>query len=54
MKIAVLVYDAASRTWDLFAQDRNSRRMPYDVERTTDLAVLVAEVDADPTGIFWG
>lgn len=34
MKIAVLVYDAAAMTWDLFAFDRNSRRMPYDVELT--------------------
>ena len=48
------VYDAETRTWDLFAFDHNSRRMPYDVEPTTDLAALVAEVEADPTGIFWG
>ena len=38
----VLVYDDATRIWDLFAFDRNSRRMPYDVEPTTDLAALVS------------
>ena len=54
MKIAVLVYDETSRTWGLFAFNRNSRRMPYDVEPTTALAVLLAEIDADPTRIFWG
>ena len=52
MKIAVLVYDATTRAWDLFAFDRNSRRMPYDVEATNDLAVLVAEADADRNAIF--
>jgi len=46
MRVAVLVYDAATRAWDLFSFDRNDRRMPYDVEPTTDLAVLVAEIDA--------
>ena len=53
-RIAVLVYDDANRAWDLFAFNRNSCRMPYDVEPTRDLAVLIAEIDADPTGIFWG
>ena len=54
MKIAMLVYDATSRTWGLFAFNRNSRRMPYDVEPTTALAILLAEIDADRTRIFWG
>jgi len=54
MKVAVLAYDPTTRTYDLFGFDRNDRRMPYDVEPTTDLTGLVAEIDADPTGIFWG
>ena len=29
----------------------NSRRMPYDVEPTTAIAVLLAEIDADRTRI---
>ncbi len=53
-KVALFTYDAATRTWALFARDRNGRRMAYDAEPTADLAVLIAEVDADPTGIFWG
>jgi len=48
-----LAYDT-TRAYDLFSFDRNDRRMPYDVEPTTDLAGLVAEIDADQTRIFWG
>jgi len=54
MRVAVLAYDTTTRTYDLFCFDRNDRQMPYDSEPTTDLAGLVAEIDADPTGIFWG
>lgn len=53
-KIAVFKYDAVTRTWELFARDRNGRRMPYDADPAADLASLIAKVDADPTGIFWG
>lgn len=54
MKIAVLAYDPASGTWELFCFDRNSRRRPYHDAVPSDLAGLLAEIDADPTGIFWG
>jgi len=52
MRVAVLAYDTTTRAYDLFSFDRNDRRMPYDTEPTTDLAVLVAEIDADGTGSF--
>jgi hypothetical protein len=53
-KVAVLDYDADDGTWELGCFDRNSRRVPYRTEPTSDLAALLKEVDEDPTGIFWG
>jgi len=32
MRVAVLAYGTTTRAWDLFAFDRNDRRMPYDTE----------------------
>ena len=55
MKIAQLRYDAGSGTWSLYCCDRNERWFLYDdVEPSRDVAPLVAEIDEDPTGIFWG
>ncbi len=54
-KAAALGYDTKAGTWELFAFNRNSRRMPYQrTSPTADLTALIAEVDADPTHIFWG
>ena len=53
--IAQLRYDPDGHRWRLFYSDRNSRWHPYDmVGPTRGLADLLAEIDADPTGIFWG
>ena len=55
LKVAALEYDAKTGTWELFAFNRNSRRMPYQrTPPTAELAALIAEVDADPIRIFWG
>lgn len=54
MKVAVVQYHSANGAWVLFCFDRNARRRSYCARPTTDLAVLLAEVDKDPTGIFWG
>ena len=55
MKIAQLRYDAESSTWTPYCCDRNERWFLYDyVEPSRDVAPLLAEVDEDPTGIFWG
>ena len=41
--------------WTLFCRNRNLRWWQYpDTEATTDFKELLAEVDEDPTGIFWG
>ncbi|MDQ3880898.1 MAG: DUF3024 domain-containing protein [Chloroflexota bacterium] len=53
IKIAQLRYDGG--IWTLFCPDRNGRWWPYDdADPTPDLATLLAAIDEDPTGIFWG
>jgi hypothetical protein len=55
LKVAQLRYDAEASTWSLFWRDRNERWFPYtDVEPSRDVAPLLAEIDAVPTGSFWG
>jgi hypothetical protein len=55
MKIAQFRYDGRSGTWTLYAPDRNERWHVYDfVEPAGDLGPLLAEVEDDPTSIFWG
>jgi hypothetical protein len=55
MKIAQLRYDPDSATWSLYCCDRNERWFLYlDSEPSRDVAPLLAEIDADPTGIFFG
>jgi hypothetical protein len=47
--------DDETGTWTLFCADRNSKwhRYEYLGPRKT-LRPLLAEIDRDPTGIFWG
>jgi hypothetical protein len=41
--------------WVLFCRDRNQKWWRYEpLPAAADLKVLLAEVDRDPTGIFWG
>lgn len=55
MKVAQLRYDTSSKRWSLFCCDRDERWWPYDnVESSVGVDPLLAEIDADPTGIFWG
>jgi hypothetical protein len=54
-KIAQLRYNPANGRWALFWQDRNRRWRVYDdVEPARDLDALIAEIDRDPVGVFWG
>jgi hypothetical protein len=54
-KIAQLRYDSAKRRWSLYWRDSNDRWHLYsEIKPSRDLAPLLAEVDADPAGIFWG
>jgi len=53
--IARLRFDPASRSWSLAWKDSSDRWHRYDgVPPSDDVAPLLAEIDADPTGIFWG
>jgi hypothetical protein len=43
------------RRWALYCADRNGRWHNYpDTKPTRQIDELLTEVDADPTGIFWG
>ena len=53
--IARLRWTAASGTWSLYWRDRNLKFHEYDhVPATASVEELLAEVDHDPTAIFWG
>ena len=55
IKIAQFRFDPASLRWSLHCRDRNERWQYYSLVRPTkDFDLLLAEVDRDPTGIFWG
>jgi Protein of unknown function (DUF3024) len=53
--VARLRYTTARRAWSLYWQDRNLKFHLCDlVEPTPDVETLLAEIDHDPTCIFWG
>jgi len=53
--IARLRYTKATRQWSLYWRDRNLRFHEYDrVPPMGSVEDLLAEVDRDPTAIFWG
>lgn len=51
MPIAQFEYDVAAKAWSLYSYDRNSKRKMHS---KGSLEKLIQELDADPTGIFWG
>jgi len=53
--VARLRYTKARREWSLYWTDRNSKFHRYDrAAATATVERLLAEIDADPTCIFWG
>jgi hypothetical protein len=53
--IARFRFDAATSLWSLYWHDRNQRWRPHeDLTPTRNFEALLAEVDRDPTSIFWG
>ena len=53
--VAQFRHTPSTGTWSLHCADRNSRWHLYDdIDPTSDFRVLLDEVEADPTGIFWG
>jgi hypothetical protein len=48
-------YSKATRLWSLYWRDRNLKFHEYDrVPASASVDELLAEVDRDPTAIFWG
>ena len=55
MKVSQFEYNPATNCWTLYCFDRNSKRRDYDPSfKEKSFEKLLSEVDADPTGIFWG
>jgi hypothetical protein len=55
LAVARLRYSRTNGDWALYWFDRNGHHHRYDaLEPTADLSVLLDEIDADPTAIFWG
>lgn len=53
--IARLRYTATTKSWTLYWRDRNLRFHRYDsIAASPHVEHLLAEIDRDPTGIFWG
>jgi hypothetical protein len=53
--IARLRYVKTTGVWSLYWRDRNLRFHAYDlVAPTGSIEELLAELDRDPTAIFWG
>ena len=55
MLIAQLRFDPKSARWSLHSRDSSDRWRRYDdVPPSETVDPLLAEIDADPTAIFWG
>lgn len=52
--VAQMRYDHDARRWTLYWRDRNSRWHPYDLLDPGTVGQVLAELDEDPTSIFWG
>lgn len=53
--IARLRYTKSRKEWSLYWRDRNLRFHRYDLaEPSSRIDELLAEIDRDPTTIFWG
>ncbi len=54
-KVAQLRLDYSARTWSLYCPDRNGRWHHYGQLRPSrTVEPLLAGIEVDPTGIFWG
>ena len=55
MVVAKFTYVGTQREWRLYCQHRDLRWHRYQaLPAASSFAKLLKEVDADPTGIFWG
>lgn len=55
MPIAQMRFDEKTGKWTLFCADRNDKWHKYlDLDPTKNIDAVLAEIDRDPAGIFWG
>jgi hypothetical protein len=55
LPVARLRYTKSTRLWSLYWRDRNLKFHEYDrVPPAASVEDLLAEVDRDPTALFWG
>lgn len=53
--MARLRYVKSRKEWSLYWRDRHEKFHLYDrVGPTPTIQILLEEIDADPTSIFWG
>ena len=52
--VAQLRYDPDSHSWSLFCADRNARWHLFQPHAHGTAEELLAEIEEDQTGIFWG
>ena len=54
-KVARMRFDPKGRRWSLYSADRGGRWHLYkNLGATPSIDALIAEIDRDRTGIFWG
>ena|SRR2546430_3006065 len=55
LAVAKFRYNVADGTWELLCADRNNKWHIYEwLDPTRSIDTLLAEVERDPSGIFWG
>jgi len=53
--IARVRYNKTDGTWTLYYRDQHGKWQSYDpLPPTPDFGEVLREIQADPTGIFWG
>ncbi len=54
-KVAQIRYDEKKTMWTLFCRDQYGKWYKYEsLPAVKNLDRVIEEIDADPTGIFWG
>ena len=54
MLVAELRYNTSTHHWSLYWADRNGRSHRYEDLPPGPVDQVFREIEADPTGIFWG
>jgi hypothetical protein len=55
MAIAQIRYNEEKQNWTIYWRDRNEKWHLYsEINPRKQIEEIIKEIDADPTGIFWG